>query len=198
MLERIRPRYNRLTLSLGKASLKLGLSPNFWTLLGLFMAVLGSLMIASGNLWFGLVLIIAMIAADTLDGATARAGNRTSPFGAVLDHVTDRYAEFFLVGGFMVGQWISPALGIFTASGIIMASYVRAKAESMGGIKNCTVGITGRGEKLAIMILAIVLFAAGSRLAAQWMIVLIGVLSHITAIWRLLYTRSVLIRSRQP
>jgi len=108
----------------------------------------------------------------------------------VLDHCTDRYGEFMLVAGLMINGAVSPLLGMFAASGIVMASYVRAKAESMCGIKSCVVGLAGRQEKLILLVLAVIFFGVGWDLPAQIMIALVGLISHITFVQRLLYTRS--------
>jgi len=190
MLTRFRALYEKLSIPFGKASLKLHLTPNFWTLFSLFAALLGMFAFGAARYWLGLLMIVVMNLADMLDGATARAGNLGTAFGSVLDHCTDRYGEFMLVAGLMINGAVSPLLGMFAASGIVMASYVRAKAESMGGIKSCVVGLAGRQEKLILLVLAVIFFGVGWDLPAQIMIALVGLISHITFVQRLLYTRS--------
>jgi phosphatidylglycerophosphate synthase len=190
MLSKLRPIYEKVTIQFGKISLKLGLSPDFWTIFGLLLSFAGGYLIYQGKFFWGLVLLILMNLADMLDGATARAGDTCNPFGSVFDHVVDRYAEFILIGGFMAGGWISPLVGIFAASGIVMASYVRAKAESIGKLKSCVVGLAGRQEKLFLMMFGLFFFIIGWNNWALACIILIGVISHITAVQRLLYTRS--------
>jgi CDP-diacylglycerol--glycerol-3-phosphate 3-phosphatidyltransferase/archaetidylinositol phosphate synthase len=177
---------------LGKASVSLKLSPDFWTLFSLFASILGGVFLYLGQFWWGLALIIIMFVADVLDGATARASGNLSKFGTVFDHVIDRYAEFVVIGGLIVGAWISPFVGVFAISGIIMASYVRAKAESAGGLKDCTVGIAGRAEKLILTYGSIVFLGLGLPLWANIMLGLVGLISHITAVQRLLYTKAVI------
>ncbi|HQN44866.1 MAG TPA: CDP-alcohol phosphatidyltransferase family protein, partial [Anaerolineaceae bacterium] len=170
MLTRFRALYEKLSIPFGKASLKLHLTPNFWTLFSLFAALLGMFAFGAERYWLGLLMIVVMNLADMLDGATARAGNLGTAFGSVLDHCTDRYGEFMLVAGLMINGAVSPLLGMFAASGIVMASYVRAKAESMGGIKSCVVGLAGRQEKLILLVLAVIFFGVGWALPAQIMI----------------------------
>jgi phosphatidylglycerophosphate synthase len=130
-----------------------------------------------------------MNVADMMDGATARAGNTCTPFGTVFDHTIDRYAEFMLIAGFMAGGWISPLLGIFTAAGVVMASYVRTKAESVSDLKLGAVGFAGREEKLLLMMASLVLFAFSQPLPGKILIFLVGLVSHITVLQRLLFTR---------
>lgn len=189
MLTRWRALYERLSIPFGKASLRLGLTPNFWTLFSLFAAGLAGVAIALGYFGWGFAMVIVMNVTDMLDGATARAGNSGTPAGMILDHVCDRYGEFFLFAGYMLGGWISPALALFSASGVIMASYVRAKAESTGLVKSCTVGLAGRQEKLILMMLGLIFMAFGQMLIGQICIFLAGLISHITSVQRLMYAR---------
>lgn len=194
MLARLRPLYNKIVIPIGKASAKLGFTPDFWTLFSLIAALLSGVMLARGDFWWGLALVIVMYLADMLDGATARAKGTTSRFGTVFDHVIDRYAEFIVIGGLAIGGWITPAAAMFSSSGIIMASYVRAKAESAGGVRECTVGIAGRAEKLILTYGAIILLGFGVQNIAEYLIWLVGLISHITALQRLLYARSMILK----
>jgi phosphatidylglycerophosphate synthase len=190
MLARLRPLYNKIIAPIGNFSYKLGLTADFWTIISLLFAIAAGIMLWLDQYWAGLVLGILMYAADGLDGATARASGKTSGFGTVFDHTIDRYAEFILIGGLLLGGGISNFTAILSASGMVMASYVRAKAESAAGITDCTVGIAGRAEKLILMFLGIILLGVDLPRLAEYIFILIGVISHITAIQRLLYTRA--------
>jgi len=195
MLTRFRAFYEKASIPFGKASLKLDLTPNFWTLFSLFAALLGMFALGASRYWLGILMVVVTNVADMMDGATARAGNCGSAFGTVLDHVCDRYAEFMLVGGLMMSGVVSPILGLFASSGIIMASYVRAKAESMGGIKSCVVGLAGRQEKLILLVIAIIFFGLNWNLPGQITIIILGAVSHITFLQRLFYTRAQIVGS---
>jgi phosphatidylglycerophosphate synthase len=196
MLTRWRALYEKYSIPFGKASLRLGLTPNFWTIFSLFSGAVAALAIGLGYLGWGLAMIIVMNVTDMLDGATARAGNSGSLAGMVLDHVCDRYGEFFLFAGYMLGGWISPWLALFAASGVIMASYVRAKAESTGLVKSCTVGLAGRQEKLILMMLGLICFMFNLMVVGQIFIFLAGLISHITAVQRLLFARKEILHPR--
>jgi phosphatidylglycerophosphate synthase len=193
MLTRWRALYEKLSIPFGKASLRLHLTPNFWTLFSLFSGALAGVAIGLGAFGWGLAMVVVMNITDMLDGATARAGNLGTPAGMILDHVCDRYGEFFLIAGMMLSGSVSPALALFTASGVIMASYVRSKAESTGLVKSCTVGLAGRQEKLILMMLGLILFAFNQMLPGQICVFLAGLISHITAVQRLQYARRVIL-----
>jgi phosphatidylglycerophosphate synthase len=182
--------YNKIIAPIGNFSHKLGLTADFWTLISLLFAIVAGVMLWLNQYWAGLILGILMYVADGLDGATARASGKSSGFGTVFDHTVDRYAEFILIGGLLLGGGISNFAAILSASGMIMASYVRAVAESSAGITDCTVGIAGRAEKLILLFLGFILLAVNLPKIADISFILIGVISHITAIQRLLYTRA--------
>ena len=124
---------------------------------------------------------------DMLDGAVARATNTATRFGAVYDHVLDRYAEFAILMGIGLGGFVDWIWVIFALFGMVMASFVRAKAESVGGLKSCTVGVAERQEKLILLLIGSFLEPL-LPLALPICVVIVGVLSHVTVIQRLRYT----------
>jgi phosphatidylglycerophosphate synthase len=194
MLAKLRPLYNKVVMPLGIISVRLGLKPDYWTFFSLVLAFISGYFLYKGSFWLGLILSIFMYAADMLDGATARAGNTSNKFGTVFDHVVDRYAEMVIIGSLLLGGWISPFVTLFCVSGIVMASYVRAKAESSGGLSDCTVGIAGRAEKLILTYGGIGLLGLGWPVPAEICFILVGLISHITVIQRLLYTRRMIFK----
>lgn len=187
---RFRQWYEKVSIPFGKASLKIGMTPNAWTFCSLVAGALAGVAFGLGQIWWGLLAMVVMNITDMLDGATARAGNMATKFGTVLDHSFDRYGEFFLFAGLMAGGFISPLLTMFTASGVVMASYVRAKAESAGGLTHCIAGMAGRQEKLILVVLGLFFFAFNQMLIGQICILLAGLISHITFVQRLWFAKT--------
>ncbi len=196
MLNRFRAEYESFSIIFGKISMRLGLSPDFWTLFSLASSVIAAVFLAERQYWLGLLMIIVMNMADMMDGATARASGKGTLFGSVFDHVVDRYAEFIVFGGLIAGGSISPVLGMFIIAGVIMASYVRAKAESKGGLKSCVIGIAGREEKLILMMAALVFYALGYSQIGVGLLVVVGLISHVTALQRLMYARQLILGAK--
>jgi CDP-diacylglycerol--glycerol-3-phosphate 3-phosphatidyltransferase/archaetidylinositol phosphate synthase len=83
---------------------------------------------------------------------------------------------------------------MFALFGMVMASYVRARAESSGKVASCDVGFAGRPEKMTLLIIGMALqpFLPQLRIL-QWAVIAVGVLSHITALQRLLYARRIIL-----
>lgn len=174
-------------LPLGKAVGKLGIGPNVLSILAAVASVAAALLYLRGTAMLGALVLLGSAFLDMLDGAVARATMTTSRFGSVLDHVLDRYVEYVVVIGIVAGGFASWFWGLFALIGMLLASYSRAAAESVGGLSSCTVGIAERQEKLLLILAGSFLVAVWSS-ALEYAMILIGLLSHVTVAQRLLYT----------
>ncbi len=193
LLAQVRQSYEQMTLPLGRFCMRLGLTADMLTYLSLALSLVASYLIAQSLFWWGIVGILLVGLADVLDGATARAAQTASAYGMVLDHVTDRYAEFFVLAGVMLSGRVQPIWVVFALFGMVMASYVRARAEATGEFDSCNVGFAGRQEKLGLLILGLFLQPLLPQMAVlEWAVIMVGVASHMTAVQRLNYTRCML------
>jgi CDP-diacylglycerol--glycerol-3-phosphate 3-phosphatidyltransferase/archaetidylinositol phosphate synthase len=194
ILTRFRKLYEQVTIPLGRLCLRIGLTPDMLTLLSLCIGGVAAYLIAQDAFFLGILAILLMTAADVLDGATARAGGTANPFGTLLDHAVDRYAEFLILLGIMLSGVVAPGWAMFALFGMVMASYVRARAEASGKVASCDVGFAGRPEKVTLLCIGMLLqpFFPQLRLL-QWAVIAVGVVSHITALQRLLYARRIIL-----
>ena len=174
---------NRVATSLNKYSL----TPNQLTLAGLCVNFLAGWIFASGYLFLGGIFLILASLGDLLDGPLARVSGRASKFGAFLDSTIDRYSDFFLFGGLSLyfaqrGEmgWFLMVLGIILGSFVI--SYSKARAENF--IANCSVGVFERAER----VIALALGALIPPLL-PWILWILFIGTHVTAIQRILYTQ---------
>jgi phosphatidylglycerophosphate synthase len=196
--QRKRRFYEESSLFLGRACLKLGLTPNFLTGLSLVCAVVSGIFFWRAQMIWGVVFIVATSFTDMLDGSTARAGNIGSVWGGILDHVSDRFGEFFILAGITLSGTVHPGWGLFALFGMLIASYTRAAAESMGKMENCAVGIMGRLEKFLLIIGGSItehFLPEGTFPEGGWLefaLIIVGLTSVITAVQRLAYARKVL------
>lgn len=172
---------------IGKLVGRSGATPNTISTISLLISVLAAVAYALKFPVLGAVGLVGAGLVDMLDGAVARATSSASRFGAVYDHVLDRYAEFAVLIGIGLGGLVSWPWVVFGLFGMVMASYTRAKAESVGGLKSCTVGVAERQEKIILILLGSVLepFVAFSLTVA---VIAVGLLSHVTVVQRLWYT----------
>ncbi|TET95325.1 MAG: CDP-alcohol phosphatidyltransferase family protein [Candidatus Zixiibacteriota bacterium] len=196
--QRKRQFYEESSLFFGRICLRLGLKPNFLTGVSLISSIICGVYFWKGQMLWGVFWMLVTAFTDMLDGATARAGNIGTVFGGILDHVADRYGEFFILAGITLSGTVHPGWGLFALFGMIIASYTRAAAESMGKIENCAVGIMGRLEKFIIIIVGSILewyFPVGKWPQGGWLelaLIVVGVTSLITAVQRLVYAKRIL------
>jgi len=113
------------------------LRPDHLTALGLAMAIADAVIIATGHLFIGLLLLIVSAVPDLLDGAVAKATGTASIRGAFFDSVTDRVTDSLILGGIAwhlasVGGRHAALLPFAVLGTSTLISYERAKAESLG------------------------------------------------------------------
>lgn len=205
----LRKRYEAIFAPFGKILMKTGLTPNMISILSVIASIISCFFYALGpfigdswGLLIGTFFLGISSLLDMLDGSLARARGSAGHFGALLDRTLDRVSEFFFLLGLMIGNYVYPPLVFFCFEGMIIASYVRSTAEKRGGLSmTSTKGIFERKEKLTLLsmgCLAQILINEGI-LSTWWLfefgileivILIIGVLSNISAFQRLMYARS--------
>lgn len=153
VLEVARPIENRLV--------RMNLSPNQISLIGLFFCVLACWMVATGHLIVGGFLVFIGGSFDFLDGRVARITGRQTESGAFFDSVLDRYMDALLfLGPFLLFESMPLKLLVVAAwFGSSATSYVRAKSESLG--QECRGGAMQRPERILYV-------GAGLCLSGYW------------------------------
>jgi len=176
---------------------RVGFPPNAITSLSFALALAAAVAVAAGRFALGGWLFVMAGALDFIDGRVARSTGRTSPSGAALDSVLDRYVECALIAGlcwyYRHGWVLVPCLLALTGS--MLVPYVRARGESLG-VSLKEVGFMQRPERVLLLgagtalspILEVIVAPDDPhpphRLAIATLVVL-AVTSHATALQRL-------------
>ena len=143
--------------------------------------------------WLGAAVFVVGSILDILDGALARAGGKTTPFGAFLDSTTDRVSEAFMLGAIALvlsrdGNELALAFVVAALTGSFLVSYTRSKAEGLG-LKG-DVGIGSRAERVVVITAGLVLAPWG---LLPWAIYLLAATTWITVVQRVLHVRKQLL-----
>src|SRR2546421_6837857 len=164
VLHRVKHGYTTGARSLASRSMgglaRTRVTPNALTTAGVSLCLVASVLVFFENrnewlfYWAGALLFVVGSVLDILDGALARAGGKSTPFGAFLDSTTDRVGEGAMLGAIALifhrhDHPVALALAFAAVAGSFLVSYTRAKAEGLG--LRGDVGIGSRAERVVVI-----------------------------------------------
>jgi len=186
LTDRLRVWFKWVVDPLGRFFLRIGITPNMMTGVGLLGNFVGAYFLSQGKLMLGGWIVLIMTPIDGLDGTMARLRGDPSDFGAFVDSVSDRYAELAILGGLMyhfasLGDALGSVLAFAAAAGSVLVSYVRARAESLD--IETKIGILTRAERYLVLAPLLVF---NKPILALW---ILAILANVTAIQRIWFVR---------
>src|SRR5438046_8543285 len=170
VLQRVKQGYTTGARSLASRSVvgltRTRVTPNALTTAGVSLCLAASVIVFFENrnewlfYWVGAALFVLGSILDILDGALARAGGKTTPFGAFLDSTTDRIGEGAMLGAIALifhrhDHPVALALAFAAVLGSLLVSYTRAKAQELG--LRGDVGLGSRAERVVVITAGLVL-----------------------------------------
>ena len=169
---------------IGKGFAATGLSPNFWTVVGLVIA-LSSAVVYGMGVEFGLIIggILLLVSGffDMVDGQVARVTGKTSKKSEYLDSMFDKISEVAIFLGILIGGYAEPYVVLLAITLSLLVSYARAKSDLIN-IKLQGIGIGERAERLLVIaIIGIVGFM-------DYAVVIVIIIAGITLIQRMIFT----------
>ena len=171
---------------IGKGFASTGLSPNFWTALGLVISLLSAVVYGMGTeiqngLIIGGILLLVSGFFDMVDGQVARVTGKTSKKGSYLDSMFDKISEVAIFLGILVGGYAEPYLVILAITLSLLVSYARAKSDAIN-VKLQGVGIGERAERL--LVIAIIGIVGYMEPA----VIIVVIIAGVTLIQRMIVT----------
>jgi CDP-diacylglycerol---glycerol-3-phosphate 3-phosphatidyltransferase len=170
-------------------------TPNALTTAGVVLCALASVLVYFEYrneilfFWAGAFVFVVGSILDILDGALARAGGKSTPFGAFVDSTTDRISEAFMLGAIALvltrdGSELGVGLTVAAIAGSFLVSYARARAEAIG--LRGDVGIGSRAERVVVITAGLVLAPWG---VLPWAIGVLAATAWFTVLQRILHVR---------
>jgi CDP-diacylglycerol---glycerol-3-phosphate 3-phosphatidyltransferase len=209
VLDRVKQGYTTGARSLASRSIvrltRTRVTPNALTTAGVSLCLIASVLVFFEYrnewlfYWAGAVTFVVGSILDILDGALARAGGKTTPFGAFIDSTTDRIGEGAMLGAIALvfhrhDHPVALALTFAAVSGSFLVSYTRARAEALG--LRGDVGIGSRAERVVVITGGLVLAPI-----SIWLLVaaisLLTATAWLTVLQRILHVRKQL-QTRAP
>ncbi len=187
---KLKKQFEKAVAAAVKPLVRLGVTPNQVTVLGLAVALVSAWLYADwdGNrlyLVYGALTILLSGLLDAIDGVLARGTGRASKFGGFFDSVADRYSDALILSGITVGGLCSLPAGLLALTGSLMVSYTRSRAEAEG-VEMAGVGFFERAERMIFL-------AACSFAAYRWPraldygVMALAALAHVTVAQRALH-----------
>jgi CDP-diacylglycerol---glycerol-3-phosphate 3-phosphatidyltransferase len=178
------------------------LTPNTLTASGVILCAAASVLVVFEGrnellfYWLAAVVFVLGSLLDILDGALARAGGKTTPFGAFIDSTTDRVSEGFMLTAIAYVLAVNHhpvfvAVAMAAMLGSFLVSYTRAKAEALG--LRGDVGIGSRAERVVVITAGLVLAPWG---LLGWALVILAATAWITVFQRILHVRKQLMEAQ--
>jgi len=170
-----------------------GITPNVLTTTGVSLCLAAAVLVPfedHGKLlfyWLAAGTFVVGSLLDILDGALARIGGKTTPFGAFIDSTTDRVGEGAMLAAIALvfsrhGKDWAVVLAVAAVVGSFLVSYTRARAEALG-----LRGDVGLGSRAERVITAGLVFAPWGGL--PWAIVALAATAWLTVVQRILHVR---------
>ncbi len=183
----------------------INVNPNMISWAGLLLALLcGVLLYLSYDhhilLIVGAIVVLVSGYFDALDGKVAKLAGKASKRGDFLDHVFDRYADVFMIGGVALSAWCNPILGALALVGVLLTSYMGTQAQAVGAPR-LYAGLLGRADRVVLSTLfpiiqyVMIVLGYGSvtilGITVTWlemMVIYFAVVGNLTAIQRAIVT----------
>jgi archaetidylinositol phosphate synthase len=132
----------------------INVNPNMISWAGLLLALLcGVIFYFSADrdwlLIVGAVMVLVSGYFDALDGKIAKLAGKAGRKGDYLDHVFDRYADVFMIGGVAFSAWCNPYLGMLALVGVLLTSYMGTQAQAIGAPR-LYAGLLGRADRVVL------------------------------------------------
>src|ERR671935_326984 len=201
VLHRVKHGYTTGARSLASRSIvglaRTRVTPNALTAAGVTLCLVASVLVFFENrnewlfYWAGAIVFVVGSVLDILDGALARVGGKTTPFGAFLDSTTDRVGEGAMLGAIALifsrhGNEVALGATVAAVAGSFLVSYTRARAEALG--LRGDVGIGSRAERVVVITGGLVLAPL-----SIWLLVaaisLLAATAWLTVVQRILHVR---------
>ena len=166
---------DRAVVPIGRGMVRLGLTANAITTIGLLGVFVGMGLLLAGRPVLGGWIVAGATVLDAFDGTVARLTDTESQMGAFYDSVADRISDATI---FAACAWVARedplvfTLVMVAFAAALITSYIRAKAESLGW--NATVGLIERPERVAIILPAV---GYGFLWLGAWILAVGGVIT---------------------
>jgi phosphatidylglycerophosphate synthase len=183
-------RFYKVDLKIGGLFSWIPLTPNQWTFLGLFPAIISLYLLIGQKFVLAACFLLFASCFDVIDGAVARATGQVTKLGAYLDTLVDRYVEGMIALGLLFVSlpdfYLPATVWIFLYFfGSLITTYSKCAAKEKELVtEELRGGILERAERVIGILLGLFL-AKIDKSYLVYMIVILAILSNMSALQRM-------------
>lgn len=183
MLTKIRPIAKNIIRPIALFFIKIGVSPNHVTFLGLAVALMVPVLFYYKQEVVAILLFVISSLLDAVDGEIARITGKKTEFGAFLDSTSDRIED----SSYIISLYILGINCLIVSTLLILSiiiSYTRARAEALN-VRMEGIGIIERAERLILISVMFILLYINQFTIALIIAYVLIILSIITIVQRI-------------
>jgi phosphatidylglycerophosphate synthase len=189
MISKLRGRIGFLQNILAWSFIKLKISPNAISVIGLVLALIGVYFVTQQNWLLAFVFFLLAPTMDLIDGTVARALNKKSNFGNYFETMIDKIVDFAMLGSFVL---FFPVASVLAVGFSALSSYAKPRVGLIIITDNHDWPAIGEHADKLILILLALLLASFNFNYIEYFIYLIALISAIGTIQRIAYAKKLI------
>ena len=195
MISKLRGKIGFLQNVLAWPFIKLKISPNTISVIGLILAIIGVYFVTQRNWSLAFVFFLLAPAMDLIDGTVARALSKKSNFGNYFETMIDKMVDFAMLGSFVL---LFPVASVLAVGFSALSSYAKPRVALIIVADNHDWPAIGEhADKLLIILLVLLLASFGITNLFGFNIIelglyLIALISAIGTVQRIIYAKKLI------
>ena len=200
MISKVRGRIGLLQKTLAWPFIKLKITPNTITVIGLILALIGGYFVYIQNWPLAFVFFLLAPAMDLVDGTVARALNMRSNWGNYFETMIDKFVDLIMLGSFV---FFFPVAAILALGFSMLSSYAKPRVALIIIADNHDWPAIGEhADKLIIILLVLLLASFGITNVFSYSIIecglyLIAAIAFIGTIQRMSYAKKLIAKAEK-
>ena len=189
MISKLRGKIGLLQRTLAWPFIKLKISPNIISVIGLILALIGVYFVSVQNWPLAFLFFLLAPTMDLIDGCVARALNKKSNFGNYFETMIDKFVDFAMLGSFVL---IHPLAAILALGFSMLSSYAKPRVALIIIADNHDWPAIGEhADKLIIILIALLLASFGFNVI-EYGLYLIALIALIGTLQRMKYAKKLI------
>jgi phosphatidylglycerophosphate synthase len=195
MISKLRGRISLLQKVLAWPFIKLKISPNIISTIGLVLALIGAYFVYLQNWPLAFVFFLLAPTMDLIDGTVARALNKRSNWGNYFETMIDKFVDFAMLGSFI---FVFPLASILALGFSMLSSYAKPRVALIIVTDNRDWPAIGEhADKLVIILIVLLLVSFGITNIVGFSIIeiglyLIALIAFIGTLQRIVYAKKLI------